>query len=444
MNMQLETLPPSAQEPPQAPSLYNSGNSNNTKVAMARAMQFIQMQFQAASNLHRDINAITLELLEACKDVEFCEQPSALYAYYVGGKLVCGPGIRILEEAARAYGGIAYDWEVIDSNDLESTVRVFAIDLKKIVSASRIVKVKHGIMKRQKDQNGKDVMRNGKPVLFFDPLTDEDQIYVRIANYANRRKRAVLEEVMPKIMVMKAYRQAHETLKNAEKTPLPVRINQMVEYMDKKHSIPKEAIEKKYGKPVEKLSVNELVELKAIAGSLKDEGAKPEDFFESLKPVKPPEAKPPEAYNPASVNPPEAIAAMQEAVKQNQAAIAAAAVPKSAEAAAVAAPAETKNTAATTAAPAVTSTPAENQSAPPAQEIKEKPKGGRGRSAGTKAASSAVTSEPTLPIQELAQQTTIVTQVTSEPVAQRLEQFFVDPTDYAAGDEESDDLGDFS
>ncbi len=202
-----------------------------------------------------------------CMDLilQDCTRPTlaaaALYAYARGGTDISGPTIRLMENLARRWGNVASGIKEISRQSGHSECVAYAWDLETGYYDERQFQVRHW----------RDTKSGGYQI------RDERDIYELIANMGQRRKRAVLQAVIPGDVVEAAVEQCEATLQaNADTSPEA--IMKMVTAFGA-YGITKEQIEARCQRHLEAIRPAQLVQLRKIYASLKDGMSEASDWF---------------------------------------------------------------------------------------------------------------------------------------------------------------------
>jgi hypothetical protein len=205
----------------------------------------------------------------ACMDaiLRDCTRPSlakdAMYAYARGGSSVSGASIRLAEAIARRWGNIASGIKEVSRGNGYSECVAYAWDLESGYYDERQFQVKHW----------RDTKSGGYQ------LTDERDIYELIANMGQRRKRAVLLTVIPGDVVEAAEDQCEETLKATADTS-PEGLAKLAGAFQT-IGVSRAQLEKRCQCRLEAIRPAQVVQLRKIYASIKDEMSLPDDWFES-------------------------------------------------------------------------------------------------------------------------------------------------------------------
>ena len=238
-----------------------------TEVASSRQAQEVQAAMVVAQRFPRDSTRAISRIMDDCKRKGLAEK--AVYTYPRGNTTVSGPSIRLAETIARAWGNL--DFGVVELEQKppqgnlpgESIMQAYCWDLETNTRSTKIFSIKH--------------KRDTKKGSYA--LTDERDIYEMIANNGARRLRSCILSIIPGDVIEQAVEQCEKTMEGGA-GPLIDRVRAMVLYFKDAFSVSQEMIENRLGHKVETTSEAELVNLKKIANSLKDNFGKREDYFE--------------------------------------------------------------------------------------------------------------------------------------------------------------------
>lgn len=201
-----------------------------------------------------------------------CQRPSlaqlAIYQYARGGTDISGPSIRLAEAIARRWGNLATGIKEISRQDGYSECIAYAWDLETGYYDERQFQVRHWRDMRKTDKN---------PAGGY-ALTDERDIYELIANMGQRRKRAVLLTILPADVVDAAREQCERTLSASADTS-PEALRKMVTAF-REFGVSQAQIEKRIQRRMESITPAQVIHLRKIFISIKDQMSKPEDWFE--------------------------------------------------------------------------------------------------------------------------------------------------------------------
>lgn len=227
----------------------------------ARAMQEVQAALVIAKKFPRDEVASETRIMTSCKRYSLAEE--AVYSFPRGGEAVSGPSIRLAEMLARNWGNVQYGFRELDQEQGKSTVEAYCHDLETNTRVSRVFMVQHRIGTKK-----------GVKI-----LTDERDIYEKVANNAQRRVRAAILEIIPGDVVEKAVRQCQTTLKAGPKdVPLIDQIKTCVQVFNPM-GVSQEMLEKRLGHPIANTTLEEMAELRAIFNSMRDKHSSREEWF---------------------------------------------------------------------------------------------------------------------------------------------------------------------
>lgn len=242
-----------------------SADSAGALQVQARENTEVLAMVTMAKRFPRDVVACTDRILNAFTRVTLAE--TAAYQFSRGGTDVSGPSIRAAEAIAQVWGnlstgftelergvgpdGIPFSWVEAAAWDLESTNRAA---LKFIV------------------RHWRDTKRGGYVI------KEERDIYELIANQAQRRKRACILALVPGDVVEAAMKQVEVTL-SAKADTTPEGLAKLVEAF-KPFGVTQAQIEKRIQRRLESIRPAQVVALKRIYASLRDDMSEPADWFE--------------------------------------------------------------------------------------------------------------------------------------------------------------------
>ncbi|NKF57499.1 hypothetical protein GO299_04712 [Ralstonia solanacearum] len=225
-----------------------------TQVKYLMAQQFPR---DPVKNMDRILNAFTRPTLAEKSQYQFAR----------GGTDVSGPSIRAAEAIAQQWGNIEHGFRErsrgLDGNGVPfSEVEAFCVDLE-----SRTSKRLQFIVKHWRDT------RSGGYA-----LKDERDIYELIANQAQRRVRACILAQIPGDVTDAAMQQAETTLRSKADVSAEA-MQKMVDAFEP-FGVTKAHIEKRIQRRIEAIQPAQVVSLKRIYASLRDDMSKPSDWFE--------------------------------------------------------------------------------------------------------------------------------------------------------------------
>jgi hypothetical protein len=248
----------------------------------SRAAAEVQAAMVIAKKFPRNEIQCIERIKVACQRMALAE--SAMYSYPRGGQTVTGPSIRLAEVLAKSWGNIDCGVVELTQQDGESVVLSYAWDLETNARSTKVFTVKH-----ERSARGE-----------IKKLTDPRDIYEMTANQGARRLRACILSIIPIDVQEAAIEQCEKTLQGDGKEPLKDRVTKMVIAFKEQFGVTQDSIEKRIGHKAEVISEQELVGLRKIYTSLRDNMAKREDFFPDMgNPVESSKPKTPDRKNEA-------------------------------------------------------------------------------------------------------------------------------------------------
>lgn len=239
------------------------GDQAMVDVAKSRVAQEVQASMIVARRFPRDLNAAYTRIMQACRRKALAEQ--AMYAYPRGGQTVTGPSIRLAEVLVQNWGNADFGIVEVDQQPGESVMMAYAWDLETNTRQVKIFNVKHLRFTK------KGIVR----------LTDPRDIYEMTANQGARRMRACILGIIPGDIIDAAISECEKTLASGSDEPIAIRLRRAVDAFAQ-IGVTKEMIEKRLGHVLEATNEQELVTLRKLYVSIKDNFVSVDSIFERL------------------------------------------------------------------------------------------------------------------------------------------------------------------
>lgn len=249
-------------------------DSAGAKQSQSREVAETQTKYLMAERFPRDERAAMDRILNAFSRRTLAEK--AAYQFARGGSDIAGPSIRAAEAIAQQWGNMDSGWRElqrgVDSTGVPySEVEAFCVDLQARNSKRLTFIVRHW----------RDTKSGGYK------LKDERDIYELCANQAQRRLRACILASVPGDVTEAAMQQAETTLKaNADTSPEAMQ--KMLEAFAG-YGVTKEHIEKRIQRRLDAIQPGQVVSLKRIYASLRDDMSTPSEWFDMGDPPVGPE-----------------------------------------------------------------------------------------------------------------------------------------------------------
>jgi hypothetical protein len=248
-----------------------NGRQTMLDVAGTRAAQEVQAAMVIAQRFPRDDQLAMQRIKDDCKRPGLAERSQ--YAFPRGNETISGPSIRLAEAIARRWGNLNFGITELEQRNGESQMEAFCWDLETNVRATRTFVSKH--------IRTKNNWQGGKKTVVHQAIDDPRDIYEMTANQGARRLRACILEIIPGDVIDMALDQCDRTMAGDTKEPLADRIRKAVDFFQEEFGVTAAQLQKRLGHRIDATTEVELVNLKKIARSLKDNMAKLEDFFPS-------------------------------------------------------------------------------------------------------------------------------------------------------------------
>lgn len=260
----------------------NASSRGIVAVESQRAIAEVQARMIIARANPRDPIRAMERILNDCTRPTLADH--AIYQYARGGTDVRGPSIRLAEAIAQRWGNLASGIKEMSRVGEYSECVAYAWDLESGYYDERQFQVRHW----------RDTRQGGYL------LHDERDIYELIANFGQRRKRAVLLTVIPGDVTEAALEQCERTMEAAADVT-PEGIKKLVEAFANL-GISQSQIEARIQRRLDAVRPAQIVMLRKIFASLKDGMSEASDWFEVIRP--PLAAMPPAAAPVAAMSEP--------------------------------------------------------------------------------------------------------------------------------------------
>jgi len=230
-------------------------------IATTRAAQEVMAAMAVAKKFPRDENDSFARIIKSCKRKGLAEQ--SMYTYPRGNTTVTGPSIRLAEALAQAWGNLDFGLIELEQKNGESSVMAYCWDLETNTRQTKIFTVPH--------------LRHTKAGAY--KLTDPRDIYEMVANNGARRLRACILGVVPGDVVDAAVNECEKTIQGANKEPIGDRIRAMITAFSDL-GVTLAMLERRLRHKTDAINERELLDLRKIYATLRDNMASREQFFE--------------------------------------------------------------------------------------------------------------------------------------------------------------------
>lgn len=239
----------------------NAQRGAGAEMGVSRVAAEVQAAMVIARKFPRDEVRARERIRTACSRQLLAAD--AVYEFPRGKQKVTGPSIRLLEVIAQNWGNLDFGWVEVERRPGSSTVLAYSWDLETNTRSTKVFDVPH--------------KRDTKEGSYA--LTDDRDIYERVANDAARRVRSCLEGVIPGDVIEEAVGKCHHTLIGKSDEPLVDRAVKMVEAF-KAHGVTLAMIEAKLAHPVGSITPHELARLARVFTAIRDGIGKVGDHFD--------------------------------------------------------------------------------------------------------------------------------------------------------------------
>ena len=259
------------QQMPNMPNVNNGvmaqlDNINQGTVAIeaSRAIAEAQGKLVIAKRFPRDEVQAYNRVAQACQRKGIAEK--AFYSYNRGGGTVSGPTIRFAEELARCWGNIDYGIKELSQDEGKSEMQAYAWDLE-----TNAQSVQNFTNPHIREVGGKAKI-----------LTSQRDIYEINANMGARRLRSRILAILPTDLVDMAIAECKKTLAGNNDEPLIDRVKKMIVAFGK-IGVTQEQIEKRLGRKVDTMTVDDFTDYIGIYNAIKQGESKVAEWFEAEK-----------------------------------------------------------------------------------------------------------------------------------------------------------------
>lgn len=259
------------QNTPNMPNMNNGvmaqlDNINQGTVAIeaSRAIAEAQGKLVIAKRFPRDEVQAYNRVAQACQRKGIAEK--AFYSYNRGGGTVSGPTIRFAEELARCWGNIDYGIKELSQDEGKSEMQAYAWDLE-----TNAQSVQNFTNPHIREVGGKAKI-----------LTSQRDIYEINANMGARRLRSRILAILPTDLVDMAIAECKKTLAGNNDEPLIDRVKKMIVAFGK-IGVTQEQIEKRLGRKVDTMTVDDFTDYIGIYNAIKQGESKIAEWFEAEK-----------------------------------------------------------------------------------------------------------------------------------------------------------------
>lgn len=239
-------------------------NQGTVAIEASRAIAEAQGKLVIAKRFPRDEVQAYNRVAQACQRKGIAEK--AFYSYSRGGVTVSGPTIRFAEELARCWGNIDYGIKELSQDDGKSEMQAYAWDLE-----TNAQSVQNFTNPHIREVGGKAKI-----------LTSQRDIYEINANMGARRLRSRILAILPTDLVDMAINECKKTLAGNNDEPLIDRVKKMIVAFGK-IGVTKEQIEKRLGRKVDTMTIDDFTDYIGIYNAIKQGESKIAEWFESEK-----------------------------------------------------------------------------------------------------------------------------------------------------------------
>lgn len=245
--------------------------SQGTTIEQSRAVAEAQAAVVLAQHCPRNTTEARKRMLEACSQPYVAED--AFYSFDRGNTTIRDLTVKVARLLAGCWGNIEYGITELARDDRAgvSEMKAWAWDVQTNTRSSSTFIVPH--------RRDRTLWENRRKVgTTQDPLETLRDVQDNNANIGGRRLRGVILSVLPAPFVAEARVELEKTIARGDGTPLPDRIEKAVEVFAGL-GIDVEQIEQRFGRPIDRWSEFDLLELLATHRSIVRGERDAEDAF---------------------------------------------------------------------------------------------------------------------------------------------------------------------
>jgi hypothetical protein len=252
-------------ESPFARAVSHQPETAGARQNQSRELAETQTKYVMAQRFPRDVVGAMDRILNAFTRQTLAEK--AQYQFARGGADIVGPSIRAAEAIAQQWGNMEQGFR-----ELSRAIGSDGVPFSEVESYCVDLEARSGKRLQFIVRHWRDTKKGGYK------LTDERDIYELVANQAQRRVRACILSMIPGDVTEAAMDQAALTLRTSADTS-PEAMQKMVTAFDA-FGVTKDQIEKRIQRRLDAIQPAQVVALKRIYASLRDDMSTPADWFD--------------------------------------------------------------------------------------------------------------------------------------------------------------------
>lgn len=250
-------------------ALARSADVGETALAASAEAEVKARYIMARQSPRNDDNA-RIMLLRACARPGFADL--AIYSRPQGGKKIEGLSIRFAEEARRQWGNIFTSADVIFEDDEKRIVSVASTDLEVNIT-ERVTCVVPKTMERKHLKQGEVPLRSrinsGGELVYILPADEGAMRTQQKAEEAKARRQTILA-LIPADILDDCKVKIYETQRNRDAADPAAAKKKLLDSFAELGIMPDQIEERYLGHPLEQVSPEEVLELRAVYAALRD------------------------------------------------------------------------------------------------------------------------------------------------------------------------------
>lgn len=246
----------------------------------ARSTAMVQAKYVMAARAPRDAFVVREKILTRCAQLDFAEvaryrRPQGKKKNEATGKweenFIEGPSIRFVEEAIRCNKNMGIESAVLYDDDEKQIMRVAVVDYEDVTEAAQEFPVMKTIERRELKRGQRPLstrINSYGDTVYILPATDDD-VRMKVARLQSMTIRQLGLRMLPGGVVAEAQRRILQTIRDQDKGKDPLAVRRATADKFAGMGISAAAIAEYFGgKPIDKITDEELLELRIIGATI--------------------------------------------------------------------------------------------------------------------------------------------------------------------------------
>lgn len=246
----------------------------------ARSTAMVQAKYVMAARAPRDAFVVREKILTRCAQLDFAEvaryrRPQGKKKNEATGKweenFIEGPSIRFVEEMIRCNKNMGIESAVLYDDDEKQIMRVAVVDYEDVTEAAQEFTVYKTIERRELKRGQRPLATRTNSygdTVYILPATDDD-VRMKVARLQSMTIRQLGLRMLPGGVVAEAQRRILQTIRDQDKGKDPLAVRRATADKFAAMGISAAAIAEYFGgKPIDKITDEELLELRIIGATI--------------------------------------------------------------------------------------------------------------------------------------------------------------------------------